>query len=71
MKKPSKTKIRVDWRVDGVMQTDKIRTKGKKFSVAVISDDGRGYVHVPYQHRVYRRIERVVVTFGKRRKRRR
>lgn len=44
------------------MQTDVIVTVGRH-SVGIVSDSGRGYVHVPGEQRIYRRIERIVVRY--------
>lgn len=52
-----RVRIEVEYRIDGVMRTDIIKTRGRHYSVS----RPRGYVHVPGETRLYRRIERVTV----------
>jgi uncharacterized membrane protein len=56
------TRIEIDYRIDGVMQTDTVETSGQH-NAGIVSDAGRGYVHVPGEQRMYRRIERIVVRY--------
>ena len=51
-------RIEVEYRIDGVMRTDVIKTTGRHYSIS----RPRGYVHVRGETRLYRRIERIIVT---------
>jgi hypothetical protein len=54
------TRIKVDYRHDGVMRTDVVKTRGW-YSVS----RKHGYVKVNGETRLYRRIERVVIIHKK------
>jgi hypothetical protein len=54
------TRVEIDFVSDGVVHTDTVTAE--QVSAGIISDSGRGYVCTPAEDRVYRRIERIVVS---------
>lgn len=56
------TRIEIKYLIDGVVTDEQVETDGKP-NAGIISDAGRGYVHVPGEQRVYRRIERIVIYY--------
>lgn len=59
-----KERIKIEYRMDDTICTD--RLKGRRANVK-IHKDGRGYVKVPGEMRIYAAVERIVIKGSRRR----